>query len=112
MTEDAASAEHRGPCPYTGTMSNFRVEEHPVTQSGYVLPQSMGGGVIRTATCEQCGGAAAALHNKPECHTCSDWNGCGRDCTWSGWRCDHCGITEGFSYVKACNAAHYRPTVL
>jgi hypothetical protein len=30
--------------PYTGLMSNFRIEEHPVTQGGYVLPRSMEAG--------------------------------------------------------------------
>jgi hypothetical protein len=77
-------------------MTNFRVESHSVRMGGNELPRSMGGGSWDSAFCRKCGQKAIALHNKPECHVCSDWNGCGGDCTWSGWRCEKCDITEGY----------------
>lgn len=33
--------------------------------------------------CNKCNIPAKTEHNKEECHLCSDWNGCGRDCTLS-----------------------------
>ena len=41
-------------------------------------------------------GLIKELHNKPECHLCSDWNGCGSDCTYSGAECLICGNKEGY----------------
>ena len=43
--------------------------------------------------CSRCWQSAALEHNRPECHTCSDWNGCGRDCTLSAVLCPGCGTS-------------------
>jgi hypothetical protein len=40
--------------------------------------------------CNSCMRPAQVEHGKPECHTCSDWGSCGRDCTASAVRCDAC----------------------
>ncbi|MBN1275495.1 hypothetical protein JXA12_04365 [Candidatus Woesearchaeota archaeon] len=41
--------------------------------------------------CNKCNQPAKLEHNKEECHLCSDWNGCGRDCTLSKVFCELCG---------------------
>jgi hypothetical protein len=41
--------------------------------------------------CNSCDTAAGTKHEKPECHLCSDWNGCGKDCTLSEVYCKKCG---------------------
>jgi hypothetical protein len=40
--------------------------------------------------CSSCWGVASTEHEKDECHTCSDWGGCGRDCTLSAVKCARC----------------------
>lgn len=40
--------------------------------------------------CSRCWQGAALAHDKPECHTCSDWGSCGRDCTLSEESCQAC----------------------
>jgi len=40
--------------------------------------------------CSTCWSMASREHDKPECHRCADWNGCGTDCTLSALRCDTC----------------------
>lgn len=44
-----------------------------------------------TWRCSACWSVASTEHDRPECHTCEDWGGCGRDCTLSAVRCDPCG---------------------
>lgn len=44
-----------------------------------------------TWICSTCWSGATTEHDRPECHTCEDWGGCGRDCTLSAVRCDPCG---------------------
>jgi len=49
-------------------------------------------------------GVAACLggHDSAyECHTCSDWGGCGGGCTLVALSCEGCGRTE---YVKGPRA--------
>jgi hypothetical protein len=46
--------------------------------------------------CNACWAPATSVHDKPECHTCRDWGGCGSDCTLSGIRCDECGTSKEF----------------
>jgi hypothetical protein len=41
--------------------------------------------------CNSCNKPADTKHDKPECHLCSDWNGCGKDCTLSEVYCKKCG---------------------
>jgi hypothetical protein len=41
--------------------------------------------------CNSCNTVASSKHDRPECHLCSDWNGCGEDCTLSGVYCEKCG---------------------
>lgn len=41
--------------------------------------------------CSSCWEPASTEHEKHECHTCSDWGGCWRDCTLSAVKCDRCG---------------------
>ena len=41
--------------------------------------------------CNKCNRPAITKHEKEECHLCSDWNGCGRDCTLSEIICENCG---------------------
>lgn len=43
--------------------------------------------------CRKCRTPAETEHNKPECHLCSDWNGCGEDCTLSRVYCKSCGAS-------------------
>jgi hypothetical protein len=40
--------------------------------------------------CSRCWRPAKLAHNRPECHTCSDWGSCGRDCTLSAVSCTAC----------------------
>lgn len=44
--------------------------------------------------CNKCNTIAKTEHKKPECHLCSDWNGCGTDCTLSKVYCDNCKTEE------------------
>ncbi len=43
--------------------------------------------------CNGCWKSASTEHDKPECHRCSDWNGCGTDCTLSRIYCERCGTS-------------------
>lgn len=43
--------------------------------------------------CIKCNVLAETEHTKEECHLCSDWNGCGRDCTLSRVYCPKCGAS-------------------
>jgi hypothetical protein len=43
--------------------------------------------------CSGCWKQASLEHDNPECHTCSDWNGCGTDCTLSRVFCAPCGTS-------------------
>jgi hypothetical protein len=43
--------------------------------------------------CSICWNPAATEHSTPECHTCRDWGGCGRDCTFSRAYCPKCGTS-------------------
>lgn len=52
--------------------------EHPPTGPG-------------TWYCTPCWRVAETEHEREECHTCSDWGGCGRDCTLSRVHCKVCG---------------------
>ena len=40
--------------------------------------------------CNTCNLPAETEHNNPACRTCSDWNGCGQDCTLSRIYCPRC----------------------
>jgi len=44
--------------------------------------------------CSTCNIPAETEHKKEECHLCSDWNGCGRDCTLSRVYCNKCGESQ------------------
>lgn len=46
--------------------------------------------------CNPCNQPAETEHNKEECHLCSDWNGCGKDCTLSRIFCKKCGTSKSF----------------
>ncbi|MGD0862064.1 MAG: hypothetical protein ABSA21_04820 [Candidatus Limnocylindrales bacterium] len=41
--------------------------------------------------CAVCNVEAITEHDRAECHRCSDWGGCGRDCTLSRIVCPKCG---------------------
>lgn len=41
--------------------------------------------------CTLCWRVAETEHRREECHTCSDWGGCGKDCTLSRVFCKVCG---------------------
>jgi len=43
--------------------------------------------------CNTCWKTASAENNRYECHRCSDWNGCGTDCTLSRVYCTECGAS-------------------
>lgn len=45
--------------------------------------------------CNRCFHPAHSERNKEECHTCSDWGGCGGDCTLSRIFCPPCGTSKG-----------------
>lgn len=51
--------------------------DHPPADSG-------------TWYCTPCWRAAETEHEQEECHTCSNWGGCGRDCTLSRVHCIVC----------------------
>lgn len=51
-----------------------------------------GGGI--SWYCNTCFKPVQSEHNRPECHTCSDWGGCGRDCTLSRIFCTDCGTSK------------------
>ena len=77
------------------------LREHLI--GGHVAPRSLGGGSYSVATCNDCGATAWPLSHAPECHACSDWNGCGTDCTRSGWKCSKCSNRECSAHsVEAC----------
>lgn len=40
--------------------------------------------------CNVCNQPAKTEYHKQECHRCSDWNGCGKDCTLSAVNCLKC----------------------
>ena len=44
--------------------------------------------------CNRCNRPAETEHNKPECHLCSDWHECNRDCTLSRVYCDRCKTSQ------------------
>ena len=44
--------------------------------------------------CNRCNRLAETKHEKEECHLCSDWGGCGQDCTLSEVVCANCGARE------------------
>ena len=46
--------------------------------------------------CNTCNLPAETEHNNPECHTCSDWHGCGQDCTLSRVFCTKCGKSQSY----------------
>lgn len=41
--------------------------------------------------CNTCWTPTRDEHDRPECHTCSDWGDCRRNCTLSAVVCDKCG---------------------
>ncbi len=43
--------------------------------------------------CNVCMIPAETEYNNPECHLCSDWGGCGKDCTLSKVYCPKCGAS-------------------
>jgi hypothetical protein len=43
--------------------------------------------------CNTCWKSASLEYNGQECHTCSDWGGCGGDCTLSAVCCLTCGTS-------------------
>jgi hypothetical protein len=43
--------------------------------------------------CNRCWKPASTENNKTECHRCSDWGGCGSDCTLSRLYCEGCGTS-------------------
>jgi predicted phosphodiesterase len=43
--------------------------------------------------CIECNKLASSKHDREECHTCRDWNGCGQDCTLSEVYCEKCGAS-------------------
>ena len=45
---------------------------------------------VESWVCNNCWRLASLEHGKPECHTCSDWGTCGRDCTLSAVVCADC----------------------
>jgi hypothetical protein len=44
--------------------------------------------------CNICFKPVQSEHGREECHTCSDWGGCGRDCTLSRIFCSDCGTSK------------------
>lgn len=46
--------------------------------------------------CSSCMKPTEAEHENPECHRCSDWGSCGRDCTLSRIYCKTCGTSRAF----------------
>jgi hypothetical protein len=64
---------------YVGFHSIWRSDAKPWKESGVYW------------FCSRCWQPATLAHDKPECHTCSDWGGCGRDCTLSEVSCETCG---------------------
>lgn len=44
--------------------------------------------------CSHCFAPAQYEHGREECHRCSDWSGCGSDCTLSAATCPPCGTAH------------------
>lgn len=63
-----------------------------VSASAYEAYRQRTGGHYQ---CNMCGRPAREEHNRPECHSCSDWSGCGGGCTLSRVFCETCGISQG-----------------
>ena len=61
-----------------------------ISWSHYARAQDRSEGIWHCRTCNK---PASTERGKPECHTCSDWNGCGRDCTLSKVFCTDCGTS-------------------
>lgn len=55
--------------------------------------QRLRGKSYGTWYCNKCQIPAVTEHNKEECHLCSDWGGCGTDCTLSRVYCSRCGAS-------------------
>jgi hypothetical protein len=73
------------------TWGSYEVyEDFHAARNAYALTPDNGTGHW---TCSRCWESATLEHNKPECHTCSDWGSCGRDCTLSRIVCIDCGTS-------------------
>ena len=73
------------------TWGGYRVlKDFHVTQKSAIPPWD---GYAESWVCNQCWKSAELEHNNEECHRCSDWGPCGRDCTLSTVRCADCGTS-------------------
>ena len=69
----------------------YMVENFELKYADYEKARKKGYGIW---FCKKCGNIAETEHNKPECHLCEDWNGCGRDCRLSKIYCTNCGVVD------------------
>jgi hypothetical protein len=70
------------------------METVPIAEFAYRHNQSYKGRYhdSETYTHTACGELADKERDKDECHSCSDWSGCGGDCQLSGVRCLNCQV--------------------
>ena len=80
-------------------MTRKRIKENFsfVEASAYEIARKRDHGYWR---CNGCGKPAETEHNAEECHRCSDWNGCGHDCTLSRVYCEQCGTENQIKAVQ------------
>ena len=51
--------------------------------------------------CIKCEKRAKTKSESKECHLCSDWNGCGRNCKLSHLICENCGTTQKMPVTRS-----------
>ena len=78
----------------------FERENGPIENRGIVHGQFVelyrqdSGMIVSYYVCKKCEKSATTKHEKPQCHMCSDWNGCNSDCTLSHLVCENCSIVQ------------------
>jgi hypothetical protein len=74
---------------------NGPIEGKGIVHGNFVELDRVDSGMIESYyVCRKCENTATTRNEKPECHTCSDWNGCGRNCTLSHLVCKKCDIIQ------------------
>ena len=78
----------------------LEIENGPIENKGIVkgdfieLSRQSSGMLESYYVCRKCENVASTKNEKPQCHTCLDWNGCGRNCTLSHLICKNCNIVQ------------------
>jgi len=74
---------------------NGPIEGRGIVKGDFVELSRYDSGMLESYyVCRKCETVANTRNEKPECHTCLDWNGCGRNCTLSHLICKKCNIIQ------------------